>query len=422
MPKLDGPSRPALAVLLLVLVLEGCGDDLKRPPDAGLADAALPDAALPDAALPDAALPDVALPDAALPDAGLDLDAATTDAMPADAAPPGLLIWTIRGPESTSFDSEGTAIAWDSTGALWVAGVDTLSSLDTAGWVRRLDLGAGPSWTHRVDVAGVLDSFRGIAADGSGQAVAVGWSGPNLVRKFDAAGTVLWTAADTVTGLGRRNEDVLAGGGGTWVVAGSTAGLEFAGLVRYDAAGSPVAFNSLSTNVCDSSVGLRLAHAAGGDYFYGGYTCSSEFGAPSFLRSTDANLTTRFDGFDPLVPRVAGVAFLGDDLLVCSPASLDRYSPTGTLIRRHPLSGTCKRIATTPAGTIIVAEAAPDGSARVSTLSSTGGLLWQHSYRGAANRGATPSDLDLGSDGTIYVTGSEVTTGKSIFFVEALTP
>ncbi|MCC7000454.1 MAG: hypothetical protein IT370_38000 [Deltaproteobacteria bacterium] len=410
---LDGPSRPALA--LLAVLLEGCGDDLKRPADAGRADAGA-DSALPDAAASDAALPDSALPDAALP------DAATVDAMPADAAPPGLLSWTIRGPESTTVDSAATAIAWDSTGALWVAGIDTLSALDSAGWVRRLDLGGGPSWTHRVDVAGTLDSFRGIAADGSGQAVAVGRSGPNLVRKFDSAGNVLWTAADTATGIGRRNEDVLAGGGGTWVVAGSTAGLEFAGLIRYSATGSPTAFNSLSTNVCDSSVGLRLAHASGGDWFYGGYTCSSEFGAPSFLRRTDGNLTTRFDGFDALVPSVEGVAFLGDELLVCSPGSLDRYSATGVLIRRHPLSGSCKRIATTPAGTIVVAEAAPDGSARVSTLSSTGSQLWQHSYRGAANLGATPADLDIGSDGTIYVTGSELTAGKSIFFVAALTP
>ncbi len=410
MPALDGPSRPALAVLpLLLLWLEGCGDDLKRPLDAGLADAG-PDSTLPDAALPDGAA------DAA------DLDAATTDAMPADAAPPGTLLWTVRGPESTNVDSAATAIAWDSTGALWVAGIETLSLVDSAGWVRRLDLGGGPSWTHRVDVVGALDSFRGIAADGSGQAVAVGKSGPNLVRKFDASGTVLWTAADTATGIGRRNEDILAGGAGTWVVAGSTSGLEFAGLVRYDTTGSPMAFNSLSTNVCDSSVGLRLARASTGDYLYGGYTCASEFGAPSFLRRTDANLTTRWDSFDALLADVQGVAFAGDELLVCSTTSLDRYTSTGVLIRRHPLTGSCKRIATTPAGTIILVEATPDGSARVSTLSDAGAQLWKHSYRGAANLGATPADLDLGSDGTIYVTGSELTAGKSIFFVEALAP
>ena len=405
-------SQQLLGAAVAALLGFGCGDDRGRPAgDAALVDAAVPDVSVPDVAVAAAAVPDATTPDASAADAGS-----------TDATASGTVLWMVRGPGDPGADSLATAIAWDASGGLWLAGFDHASASESAAWVRRLAPSGTPLWRHTVDVPAARDQFRGVAADGSGDAVAVGESNRQLViQKLGPSGSVAWTV--TTQGFdARHGEDVVAGGAGTWVVVGYTLGLEFVVSSRYDAAGTRLQDFGLGTNFCDGSGALRVSRGSSGDLLIGGFTCRSEFGSSSFLRRAAPDLRPRFNLFDPTLGPIQGVAFAGESLLVCAREGLHLYSPSGVLIRRIPLGGQCQRIATTPLGDVITAEVYPDGSARVSSLTLAGVLRWQTSYRGAADLGASPVDLDVASDGTIYVAGSEKTADKQIYFVQALAP
>ena len=223
----------------------------------------------------------------------------------------GGVLWTRQF--GTSSVEIATSVAVAGSGDVVVAGY-TFGSLEgvSAGgfdaFVRMFDAAGDVVWTRQFGTS-MSEFVTGVAFCGSGNVVVVGSTGGSLegvsaggfdafVRKFDAAGNVLWTrqfgtgSDDSVTG-------VAVDAGGNVVVVGNTegalegvsAGGSDAFVRKFDAAGSVLWTRQFGTGSDDSVTGVAVD--AGGDVVVAGYTFGSlegvsAGGLDAFVRKFDA--------------------------------------------------------------------------------------------------------------------------------------
>ena len=180
----------------------------------------------------------------------------------------GAVIWT-RQFGTSDDDSAARAVAVDGSGNVLVVGFTrgALGGPHAGGWdafVRKFDAAGTALWTHQFGTSSD-DLARGVAVDASGNVMVAGTTLGSLegtsagahdafIRKLDAAGNALWTRQ-----FGTSDQDLAAGvavdGSGNVVVVGSTgvwledasAG-DWDGFVRtYDAAGNLLWTREIST-------------------------------------------------------------------------------------------------------------------------------------------------------------------------------
>jgi putative cell wall-binding protein len=172
----------------------------------------------------------------------------------------GGVLWTAQFGSAGGDLVEGVAV--DGSGHIYVAGATTgtlpgqTSAGGLDGFVRKYDAAGGVRWTDQFGTVG-WDFVEGVVVDGSGNVIVAGRTEGTLpgqtpaggydgfVRKYDAAGVVLWTAQFGTVG-GDAVNGVAVDGSGHIYVAGSTGGTlpgetsagGYDGFVRkYDAAG-----------------------------------------------------------------------------------------------------------------------------------------------------------------------------------------
>lgn len=144
---------------------------------------------------------------------------------------PGAIVWTrtVDGPASGNDRAHGISLGPD--GSLFVVGQVATVGAGTDVWVARYDAGGNQTWATTYGGAiGGNDQGRGVAADGSGVVVTgfeTVWEdeltqGQNIwVRKYDAAGSVAWTAGHGGAALGNDvGLDVAVDSSGHVIVVG----------------------------------------------------------------------------------------------------------------------------------------------------------------------------------------------------------
>src|SRR5205814_2134954 len=176
-----------------------------------------------------------------LPESGAPPDTATPLAEagvdgPAEAGSPPAEVWSRTYDRGKGFEDRARAVALAADGAIVVAGETqrTEPPIDLDIWVRKYDAAGNELWTRTYDSA-VTDGLGddqafAVAVDGAGAAVVAGKAHRQQMwlRKYDAAGTELWTVTGE-TGVGRA---VAIDKSGSIVLTGESLGLR-----RYDGHG-----------------------------------------------------------------------------------------------------------------------------------------------------------------------------------------
>jgi len=195
----------------------------------------------------------------------------------------GNIIWTRQF--GTSALDVATEVSVDSSGNSYVVGITqgslsgpNLGNFDA--FVRKYDSAGTVVWTRQFGTS-AFDQLTGVAVDGSGNAYVAGFttgslSGPNLgnldaiVRKYDSAGNVVWTRQFGTTGADNAIR-ISADSFGNSYVAGSTAGTlpgeSSAGgtdafVQKRDSAGNVVFTDQFGTSANDQAQGVAVDASA----------------------------------------------------------------------------------------------------------------------------------------------------------------
>ncbi len=222
--------------------------------------------------------------------------------------PAGSEVWTRQF--GTSADDVATGVAVDGTGNVYVSGntQGTFSGQASAGgidaYVRKYDPAGTPLWTRQFGTAH-LDIAEAVAVDGTGNAYVAGTGGQSccvhdaLVSKWDPAGNAVWTR-QFGTPANDQAHDVAVDGAGNAYVAGSTqstlpgqvsAGGDDAWVRKYDPAGTEVWTRQFGSPGEDEAKGVAVDGT--GNAYVAGQTNgtfpgqTSAGGWDSFLRKYD---------------------------------------------------------------------------------------------------------------------------------------
>jgi hypothetical protein len=217
----------------------------------------------------------------------------------------GNVVWTRQFGTTDEDIASGVAVAVD--GSVYVAG-ETEGGLEGSiaggfdAFVRKYDAAGSVVWTRQFGTA-ADDGASGVAVAGDGSVSVVGYTGGVLgdssaggfdafVRMYDAAGNVVWTrqfgttAGDFASGVAAADGSVYVAGHTLGDLEGDTAGSADAFVRTYDAAGNVVWTRQFGTTAADFASGVA---AADGSVYVAGRTLGdlegdSAGGADAFLR------------------------------------------------------------------------------------------------------------------------------------------
>jgi hypothetical protein len=193
----------------------------------------------------------------------------------------GILLWTRQFGSSDFDDASGVAV--DTGGNVLVAGTTdgTLPGQTSAGgfdaFVRKYDAAGTLLWTRQFGSSSFDDAF-GVAVDTGGNVLVAGYTNGALpvqtsaggfdafVRKYDSAGTLLWTRQfgssmyDAATGVAvDPGGNVLVAGYIGGVLPGQTsAGSRDAFVRKYDSAGTLLWTRQFGSSADDSGSGVAV--------------------------------------------------------------------------------------------------------------------------------------------------------------------
>ena len=328
---------------------------------------------------------------------------------------------------SVALAPDGSVVAAGSSGAS--------ASGDTDFLVLRFDPSGLLLWSRRFDLAGGNDRADDVVvdpADGSlyvvGRAVASGQNVP-LTLKYDAAGTLLWTASGPGPGVFARaaltstGALVAAGtdlnellvverdplGGLTWatLVPGTLPGFDVAGALAIDPAGNIVVGGRFNGSTSTSDAGVAKL-TAGGTWLW----------------------TREIDGGGPGLETVGALAFDGEDAIhaagnVQDPATgsdglLARLDGAGNVLWTRTFAGSVppgtgatdrmSAVGVAPNGRVRAAgeawQANGQSDIRVFEYMPNGNLVWQQTWDGPAGYYDAPFALTNEPDGSLTVAGA----------------
>ncbi len=205
----------------------------------------------------------------------------------------GSELWTRQF--GTVTEDRGQSIAVDTSGNVYLSGYTggTLPGQSSSGgrdaYVRKYDTSGTELWTRQFGTS-ANDYGYGVATDGGGNAYISGYTEDTLpdqsslggrdafVRKYDAAGSELWTRQFGTPNSDVSNSVATDAGGNVYVTGftgGTLPGQSFSGsfdtfIRKYDASGTELWTNQFGTSGAD--LGRGVATDAGGNVYISGYT------------------------------------------------------------------------------------------------------------------------------------------------------
>ncbi len=299
----------------------------------------------------------------------------------------GAVVWTQTYAGALGAKDRGEAVVVDASQLVYVAGHDNVSMQGNNVWARKLAADGMPTWTRGYDgPSSGSDAAYAATLTAAGDLVVVGGhsvDGQGLdtwLRKYDAAGTTLWTRTYSgPAGLTDSGRAVTEGAGGILYVAGEEEVVGEAGnmwLGRFDTDG-----NLLWSRLYSGAASLD-------DALYG-------------AAATD-------DG---------GVVVCGVEKSVAVPSLsfVRKYDAAGLVVwtvsddGEGALGASCYEVDIADNGDVLVAGSAVDGAVTrpvVQRLDPDGVLRWSRTIPGAGTAASQARCVRPAADGTIVVAGS----------------
>lgn len=147
-----------------------------------------------------------------------------------DAA--GAVLWTEGYQGLAALNDQAEAVVTDAAGNVFVAGSEGTMAQGAVAWVRRYDPEGVEAWTQPWSgLTAEGASMLGVALDGAGHLVAVGTETvagvqQGLVRKYDAAGNVLWSETYGEGETARVRAVTIGPGDRIWIAGGRDLGID----------------------------------------------------------------------------------------------------------------------------------------------------------------------------------------------------
>jgi len=214
----------------------------------------------------------------------------------------GAMLWT-QTYDGVAGTAEGWGVAVDSAGNVAVIGVELTAAGDSDIWVRKYDSAGTPLWsrTHG-GAAGGDDSAGRIATDAAGNIVVagsegivlggLGWVTDGWIRKYDPDGNPLWTQiyASTFGGIDYASA-VAVDGAGNVLVTGLELAIRDAWLRKYDPDGMPLWTEYYAGAENMHAEGTGVAADAAGNILATGIEVTTAGAVDIWVRKYDASGT-----------------------------------------------------------------------------------------------------------------------------------
>jgi hypothetical protein len=296
----------------------------------------------------------------------------------------------------------------------------------TLAWSRTFDLGGGSGYLNYGNALVVEPGTEAVFVAGRGDAT----STQGLLQKYDAAGTLLWTATlAPAPGSAQFFAAGLSPAGNLVAVAqvSASAGVTSIELVAYDPQGNLL----WSTNDPQGKYPTSIAFDTNGDIlvtgqFYGvapnyyfGLARFSAGGAHLWTRTVSLGLAG-FQTSSEVLPDGAGSAYVSGNLRdpqLGAKAALVKFDAAGNVLWTATHQGTVPTVTATDEGLDSLAFAA-NGNVRAAGVSHNqaglhdlqvleytpvGQLVWEAAWDGPVHGYETPLDLRVEGDGTLTV-------------------
>lgn len=359
-----------------------------------------------------------------------------------DCVPSGQLLWSTTHAGMLGFTDEGLGCDVDGTGSIYVVGLTALSAADEDLWLRKYAAGGEALWTQTyAGSAKLKDQGRGVVVDAAELVYAAGFanvleqSNNSVVRKYAADGMPVWTKSfNGVASLGDIASAVVQTKTGDVLVGGAT-GVTDAGndtwLRKYSAAGAVLWTRYYAGAGKGHDETNALAVTDDGGYFYAaGIESVVGEGRNLWLAKydIDGNLlwSRLYNGAaskdDHLYAAVAmadgGVVVCGYETSVGIPWSsfLRRYDANGLVVWTEvdagpeELGALCYGLDRAGNGDILLAGAAIAGTTReprLRRLAPDGTPLWSTVVVGAGKGSSQARCVREAPDGTVVAVGGQ---------------
>ncbi|MEK7474001.1 MAG: hypothetical protein AAB152_00065 [Candidatus Coatesbacteria bacterium] len=347
------------------------------------------------------------------------------------------------------------ASALDPSGNLIIGGSDEASGTGGSMLVRKYD----PSGNLLLNLsynspANSNEAAFGVASDPSGNIIAAGWEirsdlgqGDNwLVRKYNAAGTLLWSRS--WNGPGNTDDEALAvtadAAGNIYVVGYLALGpnnLEWL-VAKYDAAGTVVWSRTYRGPIAEGHTASEVALDTSGNVIVVGsevVDLSSQLrnwrihkydaaGNLLWSRTVGSPASMSDDRPTGVVTDASQNIYVGgwlnrSDLGQSANWQIMKYDASGALVWTRayngPASGTdvCTRLALDSQGELVASgydtQAGQGNNWRVCAYDTDGTVLWTYTYNGVSNAEDQAQSVAAAPDGSLYVVGWEVVAGQN---------
>ncbi len=305
------------------------------------------------------------------------------------------VLWSATHGAGVGQIDDGFGVVSGTNGATYVSGYISDAAEQRDGWIRRYDADGTEAWTDTlVGEGGANDEIRGLVGDAAGNVYAAGYtSGPAgqgldaWLRKYDPAGTVLWTR--TYNGPNNATDvfDAVTVDGDGNVVVGGYHGVPEQGadvfLRKYDPNGDVLWTRSSSGDNGGTDLIWDVEPSPAGHLYVAGYENGPAGEAVNaWLAKYDADGNQLWDrsynGPASLDDYLIGVEVIGDDDVIVCGYQNETAIPWRLTVRRYD---------------------------------SLGMLVWSDDSAGGSGEGAHCFGVTVDGDGNVVATGGEIVAG-----------
>jgi cysteine-rich repeat protein len=369
-----------------------------------------------------------------------DGNAVDGDGCNVDCQPSGRLLWSDRYGGGSKLADEVLDCAVDKFGSIYVAGFTTVTKPNEDVWARSYAADGAVVWTQTYNGAlGAKDRGEAVVVDASQLVFVAGHDNVSLqgnnvwVRKHAADGMPTWTRGydGPLSGSDAAYAATLTAAGDLVVVGGHTVdgqGMD-TWLRKYDAAGTTLWTRTYSGDAGLTDIGRAVTEGAGGIlYVAGEEEVVGEDGNMWLGRfDTDGNLlwSRLYSGAASLGDALDGAAATDDGGVVVCGVEKAVTVPSLSFVRKYDdaglvvwtvsddgaggLGASCYEVDIADNGDVLVAGSAVDGVVTrpvVQRMDPSGALRWSTTIPGAGTAASQARCVRPAADGTIVVAGS----------------